>query len=461
MIMSRKSEIMVVDDEENILRFLTRALEKKGYLVHPVCTGEEALKKISRIQPELVITDIVLPDISGIDLLKRIKGRDPEINVILITAYASLDTAISAVRNGASDYLVKPFKVDELCSTVNRALSTKRIILQDAAKEKEFEKKYDYRSLIGVSSQIQEIHQRIEKVAPTDATVLISGESGTGKELVARAIHYHSKRREKPFVSINCAALQDNLLESELFGHDKGSFTGAHVDKMGLLELADQGTFFFDEVGDIPLHLQVKLLRFLQEREVRHVGGLHDIKVDVRIIAATSKNLKAEVENGSFREDLFYRLNVVPISIQPLRERREDIPLLLKHYLEFYSRKYELDHQAEIEGDAFRYLSDEYNWPGNVRELENFVERSLMLSENGRISLEQAHNIQGAEAGPIGKVHADNQEPLHLRSEMEEFEKKLIRNVLQETHGNKFQAAKRLHISRQSLQYKIKKYLLE
>ncbi len=458
--MRRMNEIVVVDDEENVLRFLTRALEKKGYFIHPAATGAEALKKLTQIEPALVITDIVLPDIDGIELLKKMKTIDPEINVILITAHASLETAISAVRNGASDYLIKPFRVDELCSVVQRALSTKRIVFDDSLRKHRLEQKYDFENFVGHSNKMCEIYQLIKKVSETEATVLITGESGTGKELVARAIHCSSKRAAKAFVSINCAALPETLLESELFGHEKGSFTGAVASKMGLLELADQGTFFFDEIGEIQPHIQVKLLRVLQEKEIRHVGGLRDIKVDARILAASARDLRVEVQKGSFREDLFYRLNVVEIHMPPLRERKEDIPILANHFLKVYSNKHGLNQGLSFEEAALDYLTNEYLWPGNVRELENLMERAVMLSDNGHLALEQIRKLQANGTDIPLKVSTVSQDQRDLRTETEGFEKRLIQSVLEETRGNKYQAAKRLQISRQSLQYKLKKHRL-
>ncbi len=456
-----QQQILVIDDEENILRFLTRALEKRGYIVRTALTAGEGFKKICEIKPDLVVTDIVMPDMNGIDLLKRVKGLDPDINVIMITAHASLDTAISAIHGGASDYLLKPFKVEEFCVVVKRALSCKRIVSDDPAKEKELETRYNYKNLIGQSPQIQEVYKLIERVAGTETTVLITGESGTGKELVARSIHYGSKRKDKPFVSINCAALPELLLESELFGYEKGSFTGAIATKMGLLELAQDGTFFFDEVGEIPPHIQAKLLRVLQEKEIRHVGGLQDIKVNIRIVAATSKDLKVEVQNACFREDLFYRLNVVQIHLPPLRERRDDIPRFLDHFLKFYCEKLSSPRKIEIERKALSYLQDEYGWPGNIRELENLIERMIMLSDNGTVTHDQIIAMHDKEPRISNGGSGNGNGERDLKTETDEFEKKLISEVLRETHGNKFQAAKRLKVSRQSLQYKIKKYELE
>ncbi|MBI4550599.1 MAG: sigma-54-dependent Fis family transcriptional regulator [Candidatus Omnitrophica bacterium] len=449
------AKILIVDDEANILHFLSRALEKKGYTVYPAANGADAAERLEKVRPDLVIADILLPDVNGVELLRRIKSKDPEVNVILITAHASLDTAISAIRGGASDYLVKPFKVEELCSVVQRALSSKRLVPGA-------EKRTGDRPFLGSSSAMQEIRRVIQKVAATDATVLITGESGTGKELAARSIHYGSPRQRKPFVSIICAALPESLLESELFGYEKGSFTGALATKMGLMELADGGTFFLDEVGEIPLALQAKLLRVLQEREIRHVGGLHNIPIDIRVIAATAKDLKREIAGGNFRDDLFYRLNVVPIRLPGLRERRDDIPEMLSHYLELHRQKHGLAGDVQIDEEARSFLRNEYSWPGNVRELENFTERSIMLADGNRIGIELVRKlIAPAEQRSTGAAAPEDGGATDLKTKTEAFEKQLIQGVLTETGGNKFQAAKRLQISRQSLQYKIKKYQLE
>jgi DNA-binding NtrC family response regulator len=464
--------IAVIDDEENILDFLGRALDRKGYRSYRFGRAEDALSKLAEIRPHLVVSDIVMPDVNGLELLQRVKEHDPEINVVLITAHASIETAISAMRGGASDYLIKPFKVEELESVVQRALSSKRFVMDTPSRARQFGERYGASGLVGQSAKMCEIQNFIARAAPTDTTVLITGESGTGKELVARAIHYNSSRKGKAFVSINCAALPESLLESELFGHEKGSFTGAIATKMGLLELAHEGTFFFDEVGELPLSLQAKLLRVLQEREFKRVGGLRDIKVDVRIVAATAKDLKTEVERGGFREDLYYRLNVLAIAMPPLRDRKEDIPLLVAHLLDRSASKLGITKRIDLSEDAMAYLRDECTWPGNIRELENLIERLLTLSDNGRVSRDEilSYHMPG-EADPAGQESGDPQSDLKtgpgadgehdLKNEIETYERRLIENVLHATGGNKFQAAKRLKISRQSLQYKLKKYNLE
>jgi len=452
--------ILVIDDEANILQVLKRALEKKGFEILAFSNGEEALQALDRFRPALVLSDIVLPGLDGIGILKRVKAFDPEINVLLITAHASLETAISAMREGASDYLIKPFKIAELSSAVQKALSSKRLLFRDA--KEDCTKRYELKSLIGVSDKIAQVRSLISRVAPTDSTVMITGESGTGKELVARLIHCHSARSGKPFVSINCAALPETLLESELFGYEKGSFTGAVASKAGLLELAEQGTFFFDEIGEIPPSTQAKLLRVIQEKELRHVGGLRDIQVDIRIVAATSRNLAHEVEAKRFREDLFYRLNVVPVHMPALRERREDVPLFLDFFISRFSER--CGRKIRFGEDAAAFLKEAYEWPGNVRELENLAERVAMLAEGNEISRKELSRwIDSAQATDSGVPSPGGEPcvPQDLRSRTEAFEKRLIEDAIRETGGKKFRAARILKISRQNLQYKMKKYGLD
>ncbi|HNV86065.1 MAG TPA: sigma-54 dependent transcriptional regulator [Candidatus Omnitrophota bacterium] len=451
--------VLVIDDEANILQVLKRALAKKECEVLAFSNGEEALDALERFRPELVVSDIVLPGMDGIEVLKRVKAFDPEVNVLLITAHASLETAIFAIREGASDYLIKPFKIAELSQAVQKALSSKRLFFRDD--KGNCKNRYELKTLIGSSEAIASVRDMISRVARTDSTVMITGESGTGKELVARLIHCHSGRKGKPFVSINCAALPETLLESELFGYEKGSFTGATSGKAGLLELANEGTFFFDEIGEIAPSTQAKLLRVLQERELRHVGGLQDIRVDIRIVAATSRNLAKEVEARRFREDLFYRLNVVPVHMPALRERRGDIPMFLDFFLSRFSGKY--GREIRFASDAASFLEKDYDWPGNVRELENLTERVSMLAEEGEVSragllrwMDSEKPESAASDGDAGILDSRD-----LKSRTEAFERQLIAEAIRESGGRKFRAAKMLKISRQNLQYKMKKYGLD
>lgn len=461
--MDERKKIMVIDDEESILLLLKNALTKQGYEVFPYNRPLEALKAVQEIRPDLVITDLMMPDIGGLEVINNLRGFNPEINVILITAHASLETAISALREGASDYLVKPFSLEELGDVIRRSFSWKRILFsRDKAAR---DKLQDYETqIIGGCRQLNEIREVIRRVAPTEATVLITGESGTGKELVARLTHRQSKRRDAPFVSINCAALPEPLLESELFGYEKGAFTGANKNKSGLLEIASGGTFFFDEIGEIPLTIQAKLLRVIQERKVRHVGGLRDISIDVRIVAATSRDLREEAAKGRFREDLFYRLNVVSVKMPPLRDREEDIPRLIEFFNRAAAKR--IGREPVVFDDAAKiFLNTEYDWPGNVREMENLIERISMLADNTPVTQEKLFTWMEYEAQvnllASGEERKQPGEGLDLKTETEEFEKQLILKALEQSAGNKFQAAKILNISRQSLQYKLKKYGLE
>ncbi len=452
--------VLLIDDEENILNFMSKALKKEGYEPHAYTDPRLAVAKLSSINPQVVVSDIVMPNMNGLEVLEAIKRFNLETNVILITAHASIESAISAVRGGAFDYLTKPFELDELSLVVQRALSEKRLSTAFPSVERKTQSMYHVSNLIGASPKMQEIYRLLEKVAKSESTVLVVGESGTGKEMVARAVHYNSPRRINSFVSVNCASLPDQLLESELFGHEKGSFTGAFATKPGLLELAKGGTFLLDEVGDMSLNVQAKLLRALQEREIKRVGGLENIPVDVRIIAATSKDLREEIEKKSFREDLFYRINVIPIFLPPLRERREDIPVLIDHFIKFLKNKYHMDKELEFLPDAKEYLVA-YHWPGNIRELENIVERLYMLAEKKSLGKTDIIKILDTELRSEKDMTRGGTMLIELKNETERFERKMIEQALQDAGGNKLQAAKKLHCSRQTLQYKIKKYNLE
>lgn len=443
--------VFIVDDEKNVLEMIEHALSKENYELHSFRDPNQAIKEIARLQPDVIITDIKMQEASGFDVLEEAKKNNIEINVILITAFASVDTAVSALRGGAFDYLIKPFKINDLRLAVQRALNEKKIF---AGQENQT---FLSKEIIGESKSIRRINDIIQRVSDVDSTILVCGESGTGKELVARSLHASSSRNNSSFVSINCAALPCSLLETELFGYEKGSFTGALNTKIGLVEYADGGTLFLDEIGEIMPQVQVKLLRVLQEKEIKRVGGVRDIPVDVRIVAATSRKLEEEVRKGAFREDLYYRLNIIYIEIPPLRSRKEDIPLLLAHFTKCINKKMKKACYFSEEAIA-PFL--EYDWPGNVRELENTLERILTLTDEIAINREIVENCWGEKAtsradryGRCGTIADSN-----FKQESALIEKERIIQTLKDVNGKKTEAAKRLNISKQNLQYYLKKF---
>lgn len=451
-----KEKILVIDDEPNLCNVIKEALESEGFKVSCYQNPLRGLEAASKKNPDLIITDLVMPELDGLKLIQQAKSINPEMNILMITAHASLESAIGAIRSGANDYLVKPFKIRDLLEAVKKVLSQKRLIPEVINLDKSFQEKYELKNLIGSTPEMKEIFRLIEKVARSESSILIVGESGTGKEMVARSIHYCSKRRKGPFVSVNCAALPETLLESELFGYEKGAFTGAIASKLGLFELARTGTFFLDEVGEMSGTLQVKLLRILQERILKRLGGVKDIPVDFRLIAATSKNLPEEIRSGRFREDLFYRLNVIPIVIPPLRKRTEDIPIFVNHFLKFFAEKNELKSRFQVTDGALTVFKN-YEWPGNIRELENVIERLIALTEKETIDEEMAKQaIQGGNFSsiPSKPITQDND----LREALESYERDLITKAINEANGNRNRAAKKLSLTRQALHYKLKKY---
>jgi len=457
--------VLVADDELNMRRVLEAMLRREGYDVITAANGVEAMGGMgTKGGVHTVITDLKMPGLDGMGLLKRLSAEYPDVPVVMITAHGSVESAVEAVKLGAFDYLEKPFEQEQIRQVVAKAINTYALSRRDARPEEP--SGHGRFRLVGQSPAIRTIYGVVEKVANTPSTVLISGESGTGKELIARALHENSSRHAGPFIKINCAAIPKTLMESELFGYDKGAFTGAVGAKPGRFELAHGGTLFLDEIGEIPIEMQVKLLRVLQESEFERVGGIKTIKVDVRLVTATNRDLLAEVGAGAFREDLFYRLNVVPIHIPPLRERREDIPLLADHFIAKFNDRLKKE-IAAITPEAIERLVA-YQWPGNIRELENLMERTVLFCEGPEIRVSDLPpEVAGAPAAPsvLAGGHAAGEEPPRaapeslkeaVRAETERVERELIQRALDATGGNVTQAARKLKISRKSLQTKMK-----
>jgi two-component system response regulator PilR (NtrC family) len=453
--------LLVVDDEPSMREFLEIMLSQEGYQVRTASTGEEGVKAYRAEEPDLVLTDVKMPGMSGLDLIREIHSLDPAAPIIAITAYASADDAVRAVREGAYDYLSKPFQIEDLRIIIRNALEARRLRRENLELRRSIEGRYRFADIVGKSHEMVEIFDLISRVAPSKAGVLIMGESGTGKELIAKAVHYNSPRADKPFVTINCTAIPENLLESEMFGHQKGSFTGAVANKAGLVEAAHTGSLFLDEVGEIPQSIQVKLLRFLQEREFRRVGGTDDKKIDVRVIAATNKKLEEEMEAGNFREDLYYRLNVIRIRLPPLREREEDIPLLVDHFLKKVSKE-QGKKIEKVSSLAMRVLCN-YSYPGNVRELENIIERCVTLEQSDQLTAENLPQKLFESAGSvcIGGELDIPPDGIDINRTMEDMEKKLISRALDISSGNRSRAAKLLGISFRSLRYRMLKLGME
>jgi DNA-binding NtrC family response regulator len=445
--------VLIIDDDPAILDSCGQVLRREGYVVQEARDGRGGLALFSAESFHLVLLDLKLPGMDGLEVLRRIKDISPETAVIMITGYASIETAVEAVKLGAFDYLSKPFTPDEFRVATRRALNGRKMLIENLYLRRELESKGEFDLVVGKSRAMARVLDVVRQVSPAESTVLITGESGTGKELIAREIHRHSLRRNAPFVVVDCGALVETLFESELFGHVKGSFTGAHETKHGRFEVADGGTIFLDEISNISLNIQAKLLRVIQEREVTRIGSSRPIKVDVRILAATNEKLEDLVRKGKFREDLFYRLSVVPIHLPPLKERREDIPLLIEHFLQKYNKRAKKN-VTSVTSRAIKALQD-YDWPGNIRELENTVERAVVLSKTDVIELEDLvyHGIS-AGSQSLGPVDG------RFRT-LEEVEKEYIRAVLRAQYGNKSKAAEILGIDRKTLWAKIKKYSLE
>lgn len=452
--------ILIIEDKESMLEMLKQTLEAEGYEVITSKDGAEGIKNISNEKVDLILTDLKLPKKDGFDVLKAARDENPLLPVIVMTAYGTIETAVKAVKQGAYDFITKPFDTEHLLLLIKRAIHANRLATENILLKEEFSDRFGLPKIIGKSSQMQEITAKIQKVAPTNATVLIYGESGTGKELFARAIHFLSRRKDAPFWAINSAAIPRELLESELFGYERGAFTGADARKLGKLELADKGTVFLDEIGDMDLALQAKLLRVIQEQTIERVGGTRPIKIDVRVVAATNKDIEKAVHNGTFREDLFYRLNVFPIRIPPLRERKDDIPALAMHFLHKYSAEVRKG-PITISDEAMDILL-KLPWRGNVRELENVIERAVIYADGGVIRPEDL-GINEANIIDALAEHVPMDGPLHSVAEaaIRVAESRRIRQVLKQTGGNKSRAAEILQVSYKTLLTKIKDYRLE
>jgi DNA-binding NtrC family response regulator len=455
--MSTRETILIVDDEADLRQGVANYLTDEGYAVEQAGSGEEAIKLLRENPFDILMTDMKLPGIDGQTVLQQAMSVYPEIIGIIVTGYGTVESAVQAMKNGAYDYISKPFQLMEISLILKQALEKRRLKEENAYLKNQLKEKYRFENIIGNSQPMQEIYLLVETIAPTSSTVLITGETGTGKELIAKAIHYNSPRRDQKIVSINCGAIPETLLESELFGHVKGAFTGAHQTRIGRFEQAHKGSIFLDEIGSMSPSLQVKLLRVLQEREFERVGGTEIIKVDVRIIAATSANLEEMVEQGSFRSDLFYRLNVIPIQMPPMRDRREDIPLLVRHFVEKYCRNSALELKT-VTQESMKLLMN-YNWPGNVRQLENAIERAVALVGLRPMILptDLPAEVQRSNRNLfLSEIYIPD-EGVNFNTEVSNVEKELILQSLKKSGGNKKQAAKLLNLKRTTLIEKLKR----
>lgn len=454
-----KSRILVVDDEESIREFLDIMLRKEGYEVTLAEDGAKAIDLLKKKTFDMVISDLQMPQVTGLELLKHVRDGFPDLLFMMITAFGTTETAVEAMKMGAYDYITKPFKIDEVRIVIGNALKSKSLEVENRSLKKELGKENSFQNIIGNTEPMHRIFDLVRRVSQAPTNVLITGESGTGKEVVAKAIHYNGPLKDKPFVTINCGAIPENLMESEMFGHKKGSFTGAVNDKSGLFEVADGGTLFLDEVGELPLSIQVKLLRAIQERIIRRVGATDDIKVDVRIIAATNRDLEKMVNDGTFRQDLFYRLNVILIKTPSLRERRDDIVLLANHFLKKYNERLNKNIGA-ISQEALDILR-KYDYPGNVRELENIIERTVALEAGSTILPESLPPFVNT---PSGRKMASSQEieigpeGIDLDKIIGQIEKELLIKAIHVANGTKKRAAKLLNISFRSMRYRVEKY---
>jgi DNA-binding NtrC family response regulator len=443
--------ILIIEDEPKMRRLLEISLGDDGLAVQTVQDAETGLKLFQREPVDLIVTDLKLPGMSGLEFLDQAKRLNPSVPIVVMTAFGTVETAVEAMKAGASDYVLKPFSMAEMKLVIRKELDVQKVREENRSLREALGKRYQYQNIVARSAKMQEVLALVERVAPTNSTVLLGGESGVGKDLIARAIHQNSRRASGPFIKVNSTAIPDTLFESELFGYERGAFTGANASKPGKFELADKGSLFLDEIGDVPAPIQVKLLRVLQEREFERLGGTKTLKVDVRLIAATNKDLRAALEQGTFREDLYYRLNVVPIDIPPLREHKEDIPDLVNHFLQRFSQN-NGKHVESITPAALKLLMD-YHWPGNIRQLENTVERAVALSTKPVIDVEDVHLDAGSSRNAANA-------PAPLLPEgmtLEQWEDEIIREALRRANGNKSHAARMLGLSRNALRYRLSK----
>ena len=445
-----KKRILVVEDEDKLRRVIQLQLVSAGFDVDQAANAEDGLKIVDRA--DLVLTDLKLPNMGGLQLLGLIRRQNAQVPVIVMTAFGSIETAVESMKAGATDFVLKPFSLDHLMQVIGKALEMRALRDENRKLKEELGRRYEFDNIIGRSGAMQEIFATIERVGPTRATVLLAGESGVGKDLIARAIHFHSPRRDRPMVKINCSAIPENLMESELFGYEKGAFTGANLTKPGKFEQADTGTVFLDEIGDVPAVIQVKLLRILQEREFERLGSNVTRHIDVRVIAATNQDLRAALEQGTFREDLYYRLNVVPLNIPPLRERKQDIPFLANHFI----HKLAADTGGRVESITDRAMEKliAYHWPGNVRELENVIERGLVMCTGTELDAADIKLESAPSPGSASRAQNDS----HFLPDglsLDQYEQEIIKEALRRADGNKSQAARLLGLTRNALRYRL------
>jgi len=447
---AQKQMILVVEDEPKMRRLLELQLSEEGFDTRTAADGEAGLEFLNKEKFDIIVTDFKLPGMNGLEFLQAAKRVNAEIPVVIMTAHGTIESAVEAMKNGASDYVLKPFSLAELVLVIRKEIASHQLRQENRTLREALGERYQYENIVARGEKMQAVLALVERVAPTNSTVLIGGESGVGKDLIARAIHEHSRRASGPFIKINSTAIPETLLESELFGYEKGAFSGATSMKPGKFELADKGTLFLDEIGDIPGAIQVKLLRVLQERDFERLGGTKTLKVDVRLIAATNRDLRAALEEGTFREDLYYRLNVVSIDIPPLRDHKEDVPPLADYFLQKFAR----ESNKKMEGitpAAVKLLMD-YHWPGNVRELQNIIERGVTLSTGTKLDVTDIHLDSPSQRTPAGSTLV-----LPTGMTLEQWEEEMIREALRQANGNKSQAARALGLSRNALRYRLSK----